>query len=496
MHPSPSIHPTATYEARALIKKSDHLKTLSIILPTYCEKSVFRGDCTRNLRCQCPSHSHRGQIQVSNATPIKDYAFEIKCSTVRYGIGVTREVGLDLVNLGAKHVCVMTDSNLATLKPVRTVLDSLVKNNIRYEVYDNVRVEPTDTRQVFKDAIEFVKKSNFDSFLAVGGGSVMDTCKAANLYCCDPEADFLDYVNAPVGKAKPVTVQLKPMIAIPTTSGTGSETTGVSIFDYEAIHAKTGISHTALRPLLAIIDPLHTLSLPERVANYAGFDIFCHALESFTAIPYTERGPAPANPALRPAYQGSNPISDVWARFCLQILKKYFKRAVYDANDLEARSNMHLASTMAGVGIGNAGVHLCHGLAYPIAGNVKTFIPKDYGKDPIIPHGLSVVVTAPAVFRFTAPSDPDKHLEAASLLGADITGVKQADAGRVLADTILEYMDYMKIENGLSGLGYTRDDIPNLIKGALPQDRLLKIAPLPQTQEDLGNLLEESLTIY
>lgn len=444
--------------------------------------------------CQCPAHGYRGNIHVSNATPLKDYAFEIKNSTVRYGLGVTREVGMDLVNFGAKNVCVMTDPNLVSLSPVKAVLDSLTRNGVNYKVYDKVRVEPTDTS--FKDAVQFAKEGKFDSFVAVGGGSVIDTCKAANLYYCDPDADFLDYVNEPIGKGKAVTVQLKPMIAIPTTSGTGSETTGTSIFDFEEIHAKTGISNTAMRPHLAIIDPLHTLTLPEKVANYSGFDVFCHALESFTAIPYDERGPAPANPALRPPYQGSNPISDVWARFCLQTIQRYFTRSVYKPEDVEARSSMHLAATMAGVGIGNAGVHLCHGLAYPIAGHVKSFVADDYGTEPIIPHGLSVVVTAPAVFRFTSASDPDKHLEAANLLGANITGKKQADAGKVLADTILKYMETMKIENGLSELGYSTDDIPSLVKGALPQRRLLQLSPLPQSEEDLSKLLEESLTVY
>ncbi|XP_026731282.1 probable hydroxyacid-oxoacid transhydrogenase, mitochondrial [Trichoplusia ni] len=458
-------------------------------------KRVF--DLLRTINvasCQCPAHGYRGNIQVSNATPLKDYAFEIKCSTVRYGLGVTREVGQDLVNMSANNVCVMTDPNVVKLSPVKTTLDSLTKNGVNYKVYDKVRVEPTDTS--FKEAIAFAKENNFDSFVAVGGGSVMDTCKAANLYLSEPKADFLDYVNAPVGKGKPVEVNLKPMIAIPTTSGTGSETTGVSIFDYESIHAKTGISHGALRPVLAMIDPLHTLTMPEKVSNYSGFDIFCHALESFTAIPYTDRGPAPSNPALRPTYQGSNPISDVWARFCLQTLQKYFARSVYQPDDLEARSCMHLAATMAGVGIGNAGVHLCHGLAYPIAGNVKSFIPKDYGSEPIIPHGLSVVMTAPAVFRFTAPSDPDKHLEAAGILGADVSNVKQADAGAVLADTILKYMETMKIENGLQSLGYSGGDIPELVKGALPQKRLLSLTPLSQSEDDLSKLLEDSLTIY
>ncbi|XP_034831669.1 probable hydroxyacid-oxoacid transhydrogenase, mitochondrial isoform X1 [Maniola hyperantus] len=458
-------------------------------------KRVFDLLRTINIAsCQCPAHSHRGNFHVTNSTISKDYAFEIKCTTVRYGLGVTKELGQDLVNLGTKNVCVMTDPNVVSLKPMKAVLDSLTRNGVNYKVYDRVKVEPTDSS--FKEAIQFAKEGQFDGFVAIGGGSVMDTCKAANLYYCDPNADFLDYVNQPVGKGKPVTVPLKPLIAIPTTSGTGSETTGLSIFDFEEISAKTGISHAALRPVLALIDPLHTLTVPRNVAIFSGFDVFCHALESFTAIPYTERGPAPENPALRPVYQGSNPISDVWARFCLQSLRKFFSRSVHNPDDIEARSSMHLAATMAGVGIGNAGVHLCHGLAYPIAGNVKTFVPEDYGSDPIIPHGLAVTVTAPAVFRFTAASDPDKHLEAAQLLGEDVSAKNRSDAGIVLSEVILKYMDLMNIENGLGALGYTVEDIPKLVKGALPQHRLLKLTPVPQTEEDLSKLLEDSLVIY
>src|SRR6476660_7674922 len=285
-------------------------------------------------------------------------------SSVRFGVGVTREVGMDLKEMRAGLVLVMTDPTVGRLPPVRTVLESLEQNGVLFALYDRVRVEPTE--ESFLDAIAFGRERPFDAFVAVGGGSTIDTAKAVNLYTTYPPADFLDYVNPPIGKGLPVPGPLKPLLAIPTTAGTGSETTGVAIFDLKRLHAKTGIANRLLKPTLGYLDPENTRTMPAEVAASSGLDILSHAVESYTAMPFTDR-PRPERPALRPAYQGSNPISDIWSMQAMRMVAHFLVRAFDDPSDDVARANMLLASSYAGVEIGNAGVHLPHGMSYPVS---------------------------------------------------------------------------------------------------------------------------------
>lgn len=417
-------------------------------------------------------------------------AFEMATSGIRFGPGCTREIGMDLAEIGARRVMVVTDPGLRSLSPVVTVLESLDEQKIPWSLFDGVRIEPTD--QSFQAAIDFAKAGEFDAFVAVGGGSTIDTAKAANLYTTYP-AEFLDYVNPPIGKGKPVPGALKPLIAVPTTAGTGSETTGVAIFDYVKMHAKTGIAHRRLKPTLGILDSDNTRTLPPQVAAATGLDVLSHALESYTAMPFCQR-PYPERPVLRPAYQGSNPISDVWSLEALRLVARYLARAVEDPDDHDARSWMLLAASYAGVGFGNAGVHLPHGMSYPVSGFVRDYHPDGYPRDrSLIPHGVSVILNAPAVFRFTGPSSPERHLRAAEILGADISRAKPGDAGKILSDRIVAMMERLKVPNGLRAVGYSVSDIPELVRGTLPQHRVTKISPRPASEEDLARLFEDAM---
>uniref|UniRef100_A0A1I8IXV9 hydroxyacid-oxoacid transhydrogenase n=1 Tax=Macrostomum lignano TaxID=282301 RepID=A0A1I8IXV9_9PLAT len=423
-----------------------------------------------------------------------EYAFEMAVSTVRYGPGKS---GQDVVNLGAKRVLVFTDNNLAELPPFKKVADSLASNSVPFDVYPDVRVEPTDSS--FKAAIKAAGAANYDAFIAVGGGgSVIDTAKS-----CQSLPDFLDYVNAPIGRGLPVTHELKPLIAVPTTSGTGSETTGVAVFDLESMHAKTGIANRALRPTLGLIDPDHTASMPNACLPTAASMLSVTRWSPSLHCRSIRERRDPTDPKLRPAYQGSNPISDVWCRWALDASARYFRRAV--RNRATRRLGrpctwppvwLALASAMLGCTCATAcptpspallGTSVSSGGTGPKAIPIST---------PLIPHGLSVVITAPKVFEFTGAASPDRHLEAARLLGADVTWKKREDAGKVLSDQVRQLMHDLDVPDGLQALGFDASHIDSLVEGVLPQQRLRSIAPCPQTRDDIAGIYQASMRAY
>lgn len=409
-----------------------------------------------------------------------DRVFSVDLSRVSFGHGALDEVGMQAQALGLRRAALFTDRRVRKLPAMQRVCAALKQAGVDFGIYDAVAIEPSDLSML--DAAAFVREGHFDGFVSVGGGSVMDTCKAASLYASYP-AEFLTYVNAPIGMGVAVPGPLRPHIACPTTSGTGSECTGIAICTLHAAGAeglKTGLVSRLLRPTLALIDPACTYTLPAEVVAASGCDVLCHALESYTARPYNQRQRA-ERPELRPMSQGANPYSDLGSLEALRLCGRYLLRAVKSAEDREARDGMMYAATLAGIAFGNAGVHLPHGMAYAVASSVRDYRMPGYGDDPdaepLVPHGLSVMLSAPAAFRFTAPACAERHLEAAAALGADIRGADAAAAGTVLADQLIELMQAAQLPSGLREIGYRESDIPVLCAGAQAQTRLLRNAP-------------------
>jgi alcohol dehydrogenase class IV len=422
-----------------------------------------------------------------------DSAFNVDTSAITFGAGCLAEAGDVAASLGIGRIALLTDSVLAGTEHVSVVEQSLREAGVDIARYDDVRVEPTD--ESFKAATKFAVDAKVDGYISVGGGSVIDTTKAANLYATHP-ADFLAYVNAPIGDGVAVPGPLKPHIACPTTSGTGSECTGIAVFDLLEMKAKTGIASKMIRPTRALIDPNVTATLPANVVAASGFDVLSHALESYTARHYTLR-PAPDRPSLRPSSQGSNPWSDLGCREALQLLGRFLERAVADAADTEARHQVMWAATLAGIAFGNSGCHAPHGMSYSVSGLVESFQPDGYpAGEPIVPHGMSVIVNSPSVFRRTAALDPARHLEGAKWLGADVSDVNPADAGDLLAGRLIELMRATGMPNGLQGVGYGPDDIEALAAGSLPQRRLLDNAPLEIDRDVLIELYRGALSYW
>ena len=427
------------------------------------------------------------------ATEGGESVFSVDISSITFGHGVLKEAGEHAKALGMKRVALFTDKTLAGLPYVAQVRDALRAAGMDVVIYDAVKVEPTD--QSFLAAARFAAEGKFDGYVSVGGGSVIDTCKAANLYATWP-ADFLDYVNAPIGAGKPVPGPLKPHIACPTTFGTGSECTGITLFDLLAMQVKTGIASKRLKPSMALIDPAATYTLPKNVVAASGFDVLSHALESYTAKPYTRR-PAPGKPSLRPMSQGANPWSDIGCEAALKRLGLYLERAVNDASDHEARDQMMYAATLAGIAFGNSGVHVPHGMAYSVAGLVRDFRPEGYPQhEPMVPHGMSVIVNAPSVFRFTACACPERHIHGAACLGADVKDATNEDAAEIVAAQLIKMMQAAGIPNGVGGVGYLDADVPALTKGAWAQQRLMTNAPRDVSENDLAGLYRGAMRYW
>jgi hydroxyacid-oxoacid transhydrogenase len=411
---------------------------------------------------------------------------------LRLGVGATREVGHELELLGLESVLIVTDPTVARLGQPERVRELIEARGITAKIVDGAQVEPTDRGcQALADSLAGVDVAGF---VAVGGGSSIDTAKVLNLLLSHPGTTLLDYVNKPIGGGRRAPGPLKPLVAIPTTAGSGSECTAMVALGIVDEKVKTGIADRALTPALAIVDPLNTMTMPPAVTAAGGYDVLTHACESYTARAY-DRRPRYSSPSARPIYIGANPISDIWAEQALRLLGQYFVRAVLNAHDLEARTAMSQAAVYAGMGFGNAGTHIPHASAYPIAGLVTDYQPRDYEVDhPMVPHGEAVVVTAPAAFEYTYDACPERHLRAAELLGASMSGITTRTGADVLPGVIADLVAATGGPRGVSAFGYSAADVPALVAGAAKQERLLVGCPRAVGTDQLERIFHAAMS--
>lgn len=425
------------------------------------------------------------------APEVPEQVFTYGAPQLKFGAGACEEIGFDLAQLGCRRVLVVTDAGVAAAGHPQRVAHAMARFGLEAVVFDGVHVEPTDDS--LRAAIGYARDTGpWDAFVAVGGGSSIDTAKAVDLLTTNP-GELMDYLNPPIGEGRTPVEPLKPLVAVPTTTGTGAESTTVCVLDVLALKVKTGISHPRLRPMLAVVDPELTATQPPGVLAAAGMDVLCHALESWTAKPYTAYEHKRAED--RVPYCGSNPISDLWSERALGLLSRSFRQAVRDPDDASARADMAMAATFAGLGFGNAGVHIPHANAYPIAGRVRDFHPDGYPADePMVPHGMAVVLSAPEAFRFTFDAAPRRHVEAAELLAPQLDRLD--DPSEHLPRALLDLMRDVGIPNGIGGVGYGSSDVDDLVAGTMQQQRLLATSPRPVHEEDVAGILERSLSLW
>jgi hydroxyacid-oxoacid transhydrogenase len=417
-----------------------------------------------------------------------DNVFCLRFVPVKFGLGAVTEIGYDLKEFNAKKVLIITDSFLyKQTKVVDQVIEYIKHANIEVDVWDGVEPEPSEESII--EGIKYASGKGFDAYIGLGGGSSLDTAKLINLYTTHPTNDFRDYFAPPIGKGKPIPGPIRPLIAVPTTAGTGSEVTGVAVVTFKTDKGivKFGLSHKYLVPNLAVLDPLLTIDLPPTVTANTGMDAFMHAVEAYTAKPYNTRE-KPEDPTKRPVYQGSNIVTDALAEKAIYLIGKYLVKAYANGRDLEARTNMLLAAHIAGIAFANAGVHIPHALSYSIAGLA-------YERKKLkVPHGLAVTLPAPATFKVICRYIPEKCTKIAELLKDLIPeGVTKPED---VSTAIIEMMKLLNLPNGLSELGITEEDVNRIAEETLIQKRLLAQSPVSVTKELLIKIVRNSLKYW
>jgi alcohol dehydrogenase class IV len=379
-----------------------------------------------------------------------------------FGRNAVRQLGEVAGRLGARRVLLVTDPILVKAGVAERVRAPLVDSGVAVEVFDGGEPEPSF--RAAHSCIEVARAFRPDAVLGLGGGSNMDLAKitATVLAHGGGPRDYVgdDQVPGPI----------RPLICVPTTAGTGSEVSAATVLTDSDNHIKVGILSNHLRPRVALVDPLLTISCPPKVTADSGIDALTHAIEAYTAV---DNAAFPLPPGERTVYQGRHPMGDVLAEKAIALVGAHLRRAVAHGDDLDAREGMALGATLAGMAFSNVGVALVHAMEYPVGGATHCA------------HGAGNGLLLPFVMRFNLPARRREFATIARLLGEDVAGLDEQQAAERAITAVERLRADIGIPQRLRDLGVRAEHLRPFAEKAAGIKRILRVNPRTVTVDEV-----------
>lgn len=372
-----------------------------------------------------------------------------------FGPGARKELPEVLNRLGGKKVFVVTDKGLLKFGVAKMVTDVMDEAGIPYEIFSEVKPNPTVTN--VKDGLKAFKESKANVIVAIGGGSAMDTAKGIGIVANNPEfGDIVSLEGCAPTKHKSV-----PIVALPTTAGTAAETTiNYVIIDEDKQKKMVCVDPNDI-PAVAIIDAELMYSLPKGLTAATGMDALTHAIEGYIT-------------------KGAWEMSDMFELEAIRIISKYLPVAVEEPTNANARNGMAVAQYIAGMAFSNVGLGLVHGMAHPMGSLFD------------VPHGVANALLLPTIMEFNMPACLNKYPEIAKAMGVDVSGMTKEQASQAACDAVKDLAIKVGIPQHLSELGITAEDIPALAQQAL-EDVCTPGNPRDVTLDDIKALYAKVL---
>lgn len=389
---------------------------------------------------------------------------------ILFGQGAAQQIGAEARYRGLSNALIITDPNMVKAGLVDGIRASLDQSQVTSHVFEGGVPEP-DTATV-DAAADAARTANPDFIIGLGGGSNMDVAKVASVVYSHGgrAADYIGENKVPGPSV--------PIFAVATTAGTGSEVTAVAVIEDEAKHLKLAVSSSYVRPRLAVVDPLLTLSCPPKVTAESGMDALVHAVEAYTVISH---GALDVPADTRQQFSGKLPISDGLAERAIRLIGQHLRTAVYQPKNIEAREGMHLAALLAGMAFSSAGLGAAHALQYPVGAVTHT------------PHGLGTGLLLPYVVGYLLPANPEAFAEIAFWLGEDVDGMSAADASLLCVEAIQSLKRDIGLPMRLRDIGVREEHVRPMAEQAVTYQRLVRMSARPLNVDTLERILRNAL---